>query len=222
METIRLIVRNLVFLVLLAAFLEMLLPLRETRRFVRAILGLFILVTVLNPVVALFRQAPILNFETPGVVQSSRRELDAIFDRGKTLQQANTEQAQAAYVKRLEEQVAVMARLVPGVGSVQTRVVLDTAPSRQSLGAISKVYVTVAAGDKETETVVAPVEKVHIGEAAEQGQDPQEQPQKSPPVSEQEVLDRVQETVVSLFGLRPEQVSVNLEADAHAAKKNRP
>ena len=52
METIYLIVRNIVFIVLLAVFLEMLLPLKETRRFLEVVVGLFVVLSILNPLVS--------------------------------------------------------------------------------------------------------------------------------------------------------------------------
>lgn len=49
METIYLIVRNIVFIVLLAVFLEMLLPLKETRRFLEVVVGLFVVTLYPEP-----------------------------------------------------------------------------------------------------------------------------------------------------------------------------
>jgi len=51
METIYLIVRNIIFIILLAFFLEMLLPLKETRRFLEVVVGLFVVLSILNPLV---------------------------------------------------------------------------------------------------------------------------------------------------------------------------
>ncbi len=209
METIRAVVRNLVFLVLLAGFLEMLLPLRETRKFLQVILGLFVLVAVLNPVVAFFRQAPILNFGISEHLEAGTMQLDSILKQGKALQQTNLEEARAAYVKRLEEQVAVVARLVPGVQAAKARVTLADAPLQQAEGTIDKIFVTIQPGKKKDGlSRIKPVENISIGSHQEGG--PQ-QTQTIPPESG-ELSARVRDTVASLFGLRPEQVVVNMNS----------
>jgi len=209
METIRAVVRNLVFLVLLAAFPEMLLPLRETRKFLQVIMGLFVLVAVLNPIVTFFHQAPILNFGISENLETSVTELDSILEQGKALQQTNLEQARAAYVKRLEEQVAVMVRLVPGVQAAKARVILADVPFQQAQGTIAKIFVTIRPGQKKDgRSEIQPVESISIGSRPDNG--PQ-QMQTTPPGSG-ELLAQVRDTVVSLFGLRPEQVVVNMDS----------
>ncbi|HHW40718.1 MAG TPA: stage III sporulation protein AF [Syntrophomonadaceae bacterium] len=208
METIRAVVRSLVFLVLLAGFLEMLLPLRETRKFLQVILGLFVLVAVLNPVVAFFRQAPVLNVGISEKQDAGTMQLDSILKQGKALQQTNLEEARTAYVKRLEEQVAVVARLVPGVQAAKARVTLAGTPLQQAEGTVDKIFVTVQPGQKNGDlSQIKPVENIGIiGSHLDGG--PQ-QTQTTPPESG-DLSARVHDTVVSLFGLRPEQVVVNM------------
>ncbi|NPV28531.1 MAG: stage III sporulation protein AF [Firmicutes bacterium] len=212
METVRLIVKNLVYLVLLAAFLEMLLPLKGSRRYIQVVLGLFILALILNPVVALFRQAPLLNLDLSREAEEGRGEVRSILAQGEELRQAAVEQARAASIKRLEEQVAVLARLVPGVEEAEVRVEPGPPSSLQSPEAIARIHVKIRVGQKgKGGELPAPVEKIRIGKGA--GQEAQSV-RSSRVLSEEErkLLSRVQETVASLFGLRPEQVVVHLES----------
>lgn len=199
METIRLLVRNLVLLVMLAAFLEMLLPLQGTRRFVQVIIGLFILLAVLGPIATLFRQQPPLHFALPvtGIAGGSA-DLSTILEQGQDLQQVTSAQEQSAYVLRLEEQIEVMCRLVPGVKTAKATVELISSTPMQSLGTVQKVKVELMAGEKQ---VARPVETVQIGQTSATAP--------VPSVDQQGIANQVQETVASLFGLQKQQVTVN-------------
>jgi len=213
METILSVVRNLVFLVLLAAFLELLLPLKDSRKFVQVILGLFVLAVVLNPIVSLFCQTPLLSLNYPAKLDDEREELHSILAQGEVLQQAAVGQARTAYVERLEQQAAALARLVPGVEEAAAEVELAPSSSLQSLGVISKVFIRVKPGQKERGAgLVNPVEKIKVGKEALQEQEQLSQTNRNPSNPERGLLSQVQETVASLFGLRPEQVVVNLES----------
>ncbi|MCL1852541.1 MAG: stage III sporulation protein AF [Peptococcaceae bacterium] len=55
METLKLVIGNLAFILLLAAFLEMLLPNSSMRGFVRLIMGFFVIAAVLQPITSLLR-----------------------------------------------------------------------------------------------------------------------------------------------------------------------
>jgi len=200
METIRQLVRTLVFLVILAAFLEMMLPMQGTRRFVQVIIGLFIMLAVLGPIVTLFRQPPPLNFSLPVNSESGGVGLDKILEQGRSMQAVTSAQEQAAYVQSLEDQIEVMCRLVPGVKAANATVSLSPDASLKSLGTVQKVVVEL---QSDTQQVVSPVKPVQIGSAPKAAS--------SPPASRQEIVDQVQETVASLFGLQKEQVSVNFK-----------
>jgi len=196
-ETIRLLVRNLVFLVMLAAFLEMLLPLQGTRRFVQVIIGLFVMLAVLGPIVTLFKQPSPLHFALPATTGDGAG-LSKILEQGQGLQQVTAAQEQSAYVQRLEDQIEVMCRLVPGVKSAKADVVLTPESPLQSLGTVQKVAVSLQTGEQQ---VARPVEPVRIGQGS---------PTISTPVVDQQgIAAQVQETVSSLFGLPKEQVTVN-------------
>jgi stage III sporulation protein AF len=200
MEMIRQLVRNLAFLAIMAAFLEMLLPLQGTRRFVQVIIGLFIMLAVLGPIITLFRQQPPLHFNMPVGNGSSGVDLNKILEQGQSMQAVTSAQEQDAYVQGLEDQIEVMCRLVPGVTAAKATVSLSSDDSLKSLGTVQKVVVELQSGSPP---VVSPVKPIQIGSVPNA--------LSSPPVSQQEIISQVQETVASLFGLSKEQVSVNFK-----------
>ena len=198
MEVIRQLVRNLAFLAIMAAFLEMLLPLKGTRRFVQVIIGLFIMLAVLGPIITLFRQQPPLHFNMPVSNGSSGVDLNQILEQGQSMQAVTSAEEQNAYVQRLEDEIEVMCRLVPGVAAAKATVSLSSDDSLKSLGTVQKVVVELRSGSPQ---LVSPVQPIQIGSAPNVVS--------SPPASQQEIVGQVQETVASLFGLSKEQVSVS-------------
>lgn len=207
METIRAVVRNLVFLVLLMGFLEMLLPLRGTRRFLQVVLGMFVLVTVLNPIVAFFRQKPILSIGIAENSAAETAELDSILKEGESLRRMTLEKAQKSYKERLEEQIAAIARLVPGVRTATVQVFLSDRWFQVGSGGIERVVIAIGVGNESDGLVkqIRPVEKVRI----EGGQKVGSQSLQVSPSGE-EVAERVRSTVASLFGLLADQVIVHV------------
>ncbi len=207
METIYQLVRNIVFLVLLATFLEMLLPLKETRRFVEVIFGLFVVVAVLNPVVALFDQKRFLTQEVYQEVGAE--ELEAILSRGEELQRAAAVEARAVYGKRLEDQIRTMACLVPGVGAAVVKVEQEAwDPSLQSVGGVERVFITLRPEEDDNQSI-PPVERVYVSSEADEPDPGNRNPEGRQ--GREEARLRVQETIASFFGLRKEQVIVSWE-----------
>lgn len=109
-------VRQLVFLVLFAAFFELLLPSGALQKFIRVIVGLLVLLAVLRPAAEFFAAhlssgaAPALCTLTPAP-------------------QANADAAEktvrAVYKKELERQIEAAVDAVQGVAAVRGEVVLE-------------------------------------------------------------------------------------------------
>jgi phenylpyruvate tautomerase PptA (4-oxalocrotonate tautomerase family) len=126
--------------------------------------------------------------------------LNKILEQGQSMQAVTSAQEQDAYVQGLEDQIEVMCRLVPGVTAAKATVSLSSDDSLKSLGTVQKVVVELQSGSPP---VVSPVKPIQIGSVPNA--------LSSPPVSQQEIISQVQETVASLFGLSKEQVSVNFK-----------
>jgi stage III sporulation protein AF len=199
METIYLLVRNIIFIILIAVFIEMLLPMKETRRFLEVVVGLFVLITILNPIVSLIQQEPQLQLD---IKEGNKQELDEILNQGKQLQQVQVEQVRSNYGKRIEEQVAVIAQMVPGVEQAEARVQFAAGSSLDSVGVIEKVEIVIK--KERSQSIVDPVKRVSIepgdGEQAEKVEE-----------SDEGLLKEVQSTVASLYGLQPSKVVVTME-----------
>ncbi|MEG3068047.1 MAG: stage III sporulation protein AF [Syntrophaceticus schinkii] len=198
METIYLLVRNIIFIILIAVFIEMLLPMKETRRFLEVVVGLFVLITILNPIVSLIQQEPQLQLD---IQEEISKNWMRSLTRGNSCSRCKWNR-RSNYGKRIEEQVAVIAQMVPGVEQAEARVQFAAGSSLDSVGVIEKVEIVIK--KERSQSIVDPVKRVSIepgdGEQAEEVEE-----------SDEGLLKQVQSTVASLYGLQPSKVVVTME-----------
>ncbi|MDD3268446.1 MAG: stage III sporulation protein AF [Syntrophomonadaceae bacterium] len=168
MSTLAEIVKNILFIIILASFMEILLPDGGLKPFVRFAIGLFILISVLSPVLSLlFSQQ---QFEVKlWDYQSNIDQSEHISKKGQDLNRQIKESNNAALREKMQGQIASMAMLVPGVQRLETRIDLGQE------GNLEKLHIMVKAGKpeqpkepastlvfSETQTIVGEVEKAEV------------------------------------------------------------
>jgi stage III sporulation protein AF len=122
MEGLKTLIRNLAFILLLATFLEMLLPSKTMRGFVQLVMGLFVIAAILNPL-ANFLRLEFAN-EVPAWVTDSSTELPVLAAEGDpsdTGKSAVKEQ----YKRILINQISILVSAIDGVSSVEVDVELE-------------------------------------------------------------------------------------------------
>lgn len=125
MEKIGILVRNLVIIVVTAAFLELLLPMGEMRRYVRMVIGILVILAVLQVLVGVVDRTdgppvPRVTIETPP-------ELEGMDQGG--FQEEYAKRAVAAYQRGLARQVKALAGLA-GLDVAEVEVVVDESGSK--------------------------------------------------------------------------------------------
>ncbi|MFZ3130513.1 MAG: stage III sporulation protein AF, partial [Desulfosporosinus sp.] len=83
MQTLQTLVRNLVVILLLATFLEMLLPNKSMRSFVQMVMGLFVISAVLAPITTVLHTP--LEMEIPAWTATTPQDLPTIVTEGQGL-----------------------------------------------------------------------------------------------------------------------------------------
>ncbi|KKM11748.1 hypothetical protein SY88_06935 [Clostridiales bacterium PH28_bin88] len=210
-------VRNVVIIVLLAAFIEMLLPGEEMGRYVRLVMGLFVIIALLQPVVGFLDGGQTFEVSAySNIPAESGRDLSSIISRGEDLQRQGRKIALEEYRQRLARQIQAVVQLVPGVrrAEVEVEVEEDTG----SLGAILQVTVMVELGEGSPDTrppagTVAPVKPVKIEVSDNQPQAGGTKPESTGETRENNhdpdrVKREVVATVSNFYNIRPEQVQV--------------
>lgn len=127
------IVRNVLVIVLVAGFLEMLLPEGNMKPLVRLCIGMFILIAVLNPVLGFFFNERDFTIGSWDYQPEKFDQVAHIEEAGAKINQTLVDQSGKVAQTKLEDQIDAVAVLVPGVQSVKSQVEVDKRGAVHSL-----------------------------------------------------------------------------------------
>lgn len=146
MEVLISIVRNLLVIVVIASFMEILLPDNSMRPFVRFTIGLFVILAILNPVLSTFYSERALQAEAwdlPWEYNGTGNYEETGIEVNRDIQKAGSEVIKG----KIEQQINSLAILVPGVGDLETRVVMDSEAGE--LSEVTLVIVPASTGSED-------------------------------------------------------------------------
>ncbi|HBK54568.1 stage III sporulation protein AF [Syntrophomonas wolfei] len=121
MQLLHEIVRNVLVIIILTSFLELLLPEGGIRPFVRFAVGMFIIIAVLNPVLSLLFSERELKVNLWDY-QPEESKSEEIIDNGQQIQQEIIEQHNEIAREKLQGQIDAVAVLVQGVEEVKSEI----------------------------------------------------------------------------------------------------
>lgn len=151
MEILVTIVKNLLVIVVVASFLEILLPDSSIRPFVRFAIGLFVILAILNPILSVFfsgRAVQVGAWDLPWEYEESNDYQQTGREVNRDIQKVGSELIRA----KLEQQISSMAILVPGVGDIQTKVTMT--PGDGELSRVEMVIEPVSTVSEEDSVTV--------------------------------------------------------------------
>lgn len=170
MEGLKILIRNLAFILLLATFLEMLLPNKSMKGFVQLVMGLFVIAAILGPLTDFLK----LDFsnEVPAWVIASSDELPVLA--AESNQESMGRSAVREQYKRiLINQVEIFMSTIEGVEDTEVKVELEKdAGGFADYPEIIEVEIIFS----QTKSEIKPIEPIIIGENSDQQQDNQETP----------------------------------------------
>ena len=146
MQTLQTLVRNLAMILLVATFLEMLLPNKSMRGFVQMVMGLFVISAVLAPITT-FLHTP-LSMEIPAWTATTAQELPAIAAEGQGVI-VGRDAVQEQYRQILVHQIQALALSTKGVEGAAVDVKFEEGTggvTDQPKIAVVKVGLTTAKG----------------------------------------------------------------------------
>lgn len=206
METVRIIVKSVVVIIIFAAFLEIILPRSDMKRYVNLIIGLFVIIAILNPFLAVMNKGisfDVLNNEG----QSSANDTQTLIQKGKGLADTQRSGAAREYKEKLSRQIAAMAGLYQRdrISGVDIEMVDDAASPE--FGAIRKVILHLntskdAAMVKNGNKAVGDVEieEIRIRPGAPKTSNPQKTGQVD--------LPALREMIANFYGLSADQIVI--------------
>lgn len=202
METLRLLVQNLIIIVVLAVLLEMLLPSGEMRRYTRMVMGLMVIVAIVQAVSGitgggLFRE--IEEYSWRSAPPNQGKGFD-ILEQGRRLDQDNRKQALEQYRKGVERQISALVGVDGKVRLAGADLNIEDDPSKKDFGRIRevKLRLVMEEGVKAVEPVTVMTDKNKAGPA--QGGEP-------PPELAQEAA-KATRIVANFYNIPQEQVKV--------------
>ena len=196
MQTISELVRNVTIIVIIAGFLEMMLPSSELKRFIKMVMGLFVLVSILNPIVSLLRQETAYEvFAWQDPVQGM--ELNSILQQGEELSRDMTEKAEVMYANSMGKQMETIVKLVKGVAWVEADVKVKETGTHPDYGKIERAVLVIGIGEQEQSTI----EPINIRISGEEIFEVSQ-------TEKDDIKHRVVEALKNFYGLTEEQISI--------------
>ena len=161
MESIKALVQVLVIIIVMAVFIEMLLPSSSMHDYVKMVMGLLVIVVVLEAGANLVKQD--FKFALPALQQSSPGPpLETIMGEGQRLAGKNKEQAMAEYQQGLEKQVLALARLQDGLNVTSAQIKTIGQPEDPGFGRLTGVVLEISESPAEDAQLVEKINPVEI------------------------------------------------------------
>lgn len=150
--------RSLLALIILAGFLELLLPEDEMRKYSRMVLGLLVLFSLLQLIVSAGKEFSLeILTGDPGLSdKTSVATMNRLLATGRRVREAGAEKAESAIKKRLEKQVSAVVQQICDGYKVRTELIIAG-------GVLTMVRVYLGGTDTEKSIEVAKIKKA-VGE----------------------------------------------------------
>lgn len=206
METLRVLVQNLIIIVVLSVLLEMLLPSGEMRRYSRMVLGLMVIVAVIQAASGisggvLFKEVE--EYAWRGGPEASQKL--NILEKGRELEAAGKIKALDQYRKGIEKQVSVLVGMDGRIKPASVDVRIQNDPSKKNFGSITEVELVLSGGDGQRHSDIKPVETVYVAVGQEKSTSPGGG---EPPPEYAEAVKSAADRIANFYSLSPEQIKV--------------
>lgn len=193
-------IKDIILIVLFSVFLELLLPNSSMQKFVRIIMGLFILLAILNPIIGLIEEQAV-----PSQLPALSRQTDSNTTNANIVMTANKvvenreKLANAIYVRDLSKQIKATVMSIDGVGDAKVIVTLEpaAAPSKR-LDKIKTVVVYIAPGISSNEQKIT---KITVGITVPKSEETTTELSAA-------LVDKTTRTITELYQLKASQVEV--------------
>lgn len=208
MDILKELVRNIVVIVLLTTFLDLLLPSSSMQRFVKVVMGLFILVALLNPILELLSRGQ--DFEVFSWQHTKMAANSSVLLGRERLNEVNEQLFRDNYRQRLEKQMETFLKLVEGAEGIQVQVTLKNEAGGRLQEGLASVRVTVnnREGGDSTENIgfIEPI-RIQVGDSGENS--PAEKvPRMAATREEKETVREIKQLLCQYFSLQPDQITV--------------
>jgi len=187
-------VRYIIFVVLFASFIELLLPSSQMQRFVRVIMGLFIMLAILTPIIDLVQHRGM-----PTQIQAmagSNDESTQIINHASDVAREREQLAAQLYKQEVAQQMQVMVIALDGVADAKVVIELNTMENHTLSYAIAHVEVYVTPGISKNGS---DIKKIKIDGHLQEVSD-----------SATELDNKIKKMIVELYQLSKDRVDIKM------------
>ncbi len=157
------LIKHIVILIFLSTFLEMILPHGQFRRYLRILVGILLILTILSPIQNIMRLAPGWDAPVFLAAPTGQEELALILHRGEQLREKGYKDAVDNYRYHIFTIVNNLLNREFSAELLELQVTLDEDPKSREFGRIKKMVV-VARENRSASAPLpdGPVEKIEI------------------------------------------------------------
>lgn len=185
-------VKNLLVIIIISSFLELILPDGRLKPFVRLAVGLFILIAILSPTLSLLSHKQNLEVSLWDYQFEEGMEQE-VQEKGKELNQQVMERKQEIIRDKVQGQISAVSNLVPGVNDVHTEVQV------KANGSLEKIEITVRPNQSDQ---VRPVEGINVFSGTAESMTEGEQKQ---------IENKIIQVLSNLYGIPSQDVEIKFE-----------
>jgi stage III sporulation protein AF len=189
-------VKYIIFVVLFASFLELLLPSSSMQRFVRVIMGLFIMLAIMNPIISIIQNHLIPTNQVPAL---STNFGNSIMNDSMNMSNERERLSHELYKKELAQQMKILVMAIDGVADVHVNIEIKTVKNSSIASGIESVILYIKPGLSAKDRKVAAVSKITIGEQKDKTEDPYI-----------DLRKRISEIVTELYQIPKEKIEVRI------------
>lgn len=186
-------VKSIVMVVMFATFLEFLLPASSMQRFVRVIMGLFIMLAILNPLINVLHSQilpePVTVFGTPSGKATEIERASQAAAKGRN------QLTHEMYRQDLAKQIRALLMAIDGIAEVRVAVDTNNEEGSRNIGAIKSITIYVQPGLSNQDRKVA---KVSINS-------PSNADRLELPTT---IRDKIRRAITELYNIREDQLNI--------------
>ncbi|RYD04397.1 hypothetical protein N752_13565 [Desulforamulus aquiferis] len=205
MDGIKALVQVLVVIIVLAVFIEMLLPNSNMHDYVKMVMGLMVIVVVLEAGAGMVNKD--FKFDLPAMTGNAEGTpgLERILEQGQRLAETKRQQAMEEYRQGLEKQVLALARLQQDLNVTGATITTAGNSNDRELGRLTEIVLEISPDKQEDGTSISKVKPVDITVGASSGGG--EDKAKYTPINDSQARELAR-TVANFYNIPEDQVKI--------------
>jgi stage III sporulation protein AF len=187
-------IKNIIFVVLFASFLELLLPSSSMQRFVRVIMGLFIMLAILNPIIGVVQHHLTSINQIPALSTNSEIS-NVITNEVNHVTNERDKLSLELYKKELSQQIRILIIAMDGVADANVVVEINS----NTTNGVKSIVVYIKPGISTKNEKVASIKKITIDKQSGKTEE-----------SYAGLKERITEMITELYQIPKEKVDIKM------------